>query len=208
MTANIEQKFYQTTTPKYPLTLSVKLPHVGRTSFTASYSLESPGNGTYATMKILGVFVDKTTRKPTPVPQWWKEKYTNLIQPSHPPSVNALERPECSIGLPVTIAYSDTDENCHTTWPTYVRMCYDAFVNGVMKKAYKRINEEDVSRGVKKIELTFKKESIIGDELMVHSWETDRMDGRELAVEIRKGQSTCVQANMEFYKHAYDASKL
>ena len=83
-------------------------------------------------------------------------------------------------------------------------MCYDAFVDRAMKKAYKHINEDDASRGVKNLELAFKKESMIGDELIVHSWETERHDERELAFEILKGQDVCVQAKMEFYKAAFD----
>ena len=204
----IEQRFYQISTPKYPLTISMQLTHLGRTSFTIVYSIGSPGNGTYATVKILGVFVDKKTRRPTSLPQWWKEKYSLIQSPSQPPNVYGLKRPECSISFPVSINYSDTDENCHTTWPFYMRMCYDAFVDGTMRKAYKRINDEDASRGVKTLELVFKKESLLGDDLNVHSWETDRHDVRELGFEITKGTEICVQAKMEFYKTMYDSSKM
>ena len=208
MTARIEQMFYQISTPKYPLTISMQLTHLGRTSFTIVYSIGSPGNGTYATVKILGVFVDKKTRRPTSLPQWWKEKYSLIQSPSQPPNVYGLKRPVCSISFPVSINYSDTDENCHTTCPFYMRMCYDAFVDGTMRKAYKRINDEDTSRGVKTLELVFKKESLLGDDLNVHSWETDRHDVRELGFEITNGTEICVQAKMEFYKTMYDSSKM
>ena len=73
-------------------------------------------------------------------------------------------------------------------------------MDNALKKTYKHVSENEASKGVKYMELSFQKESSIGDELDVYSWETDNKKNKELAFEIMKGSEVCLYARNGFYK--------
>ena len=198
----VNQSFYKLTSPKYPLKLSLKLTFVGKSSFVITSTLESPGQySPYATFSFTTVIVDPKTRLPTPGPNWWREKYANIRGQTPPMRIKLLQRPQHARCLSIRIVYSDTDDNSHTNWSTYIRACYDAFMDNALKKTYEHVSEKDALKGVKYMELSFQKESSIGDKLDVYSWETNNHEDNKLAFEIVKGSDICFQARMGFHKH-------
>ena len=198
----VNQNFYKLTSPKYPLKMSLKLTFLGKSSYVITSTLESPGqDAPYATFSFTTVIVDPKTRLPTPGPDWWREKYANIPGKTQPTRMESLQRPQHAMCLSIRIVYSDTDDNAHTTWSTYIRACYDAFMDNALKKTYKHVSENEASKGVKYMELSFQKESSIGDNLDVYSWETNNHEDKELAFEIVKGSNVCFQARMGFHKH-------
>ena len=198
----VNQNFYKLTSPKYPLKLSLKLAFVGKSSYVITSTLGSPGQDSpYATFSFTEVMVDPKTRLPTPGPDWWREKYANISGQTPPSRLRTLQRPEHARCFSFRVVYSGTDHNYHAHWSTYIRACYDAFMENALKKTYENVSEKEAAKGVKYMELLFQKESNIGDNLDVFSWETDNKENKELAFEIVKGSSVCLYARMGFHEN-------
>ena len=198
----VNQNFYKLSSPKYPLTITTRLSHMGKTSFYLKSDLLSPvQKEPYATFTFMTVIVDPKTRLPTPGPDWWREKFGKPSHPVTPKRMDPLQQPENPECLSLRVAYSDTDDNCHTNWTTYIRACYDAFMDSALRKTYRHVSEEEAHKGVKYLDITFKKESGIGDKLDVYSWETDKREDKELGFEIKKGSDVCCQAIMGFHQN-------
>ena len=197
----INKTFYRSSAPKFPLRVTLRLTDFGNTTFGCKYEISSPGYETYATFTSFSVLVNMKTRKPTPAPQWWQTKYTRVIQQKPHQKIDTVRTQVYSSCLEVTILYSDTDEYCHTNWATYIRLCYDAFMNGIVTHAYRCISEEEASNGVKYFEITYQKESVLGDKLRVMSSEIYKNEKKELLFDVWKGSDLCCRAKMGFHKN-------
>ncbi|OWF37418.1 hypothetical protein KP79_PYT04741 [Mizuhopecten yessoensis] len=195
---SIERQLYDEFLPKFPLSVNIKLDYVGRSSFLLTSTLSHANTSPYAECKVQSVLVDSETRKPTSFPDWWRQKYGNeasidgsaLIMKDLPDvDVNQCYQHD------VIVYPRDSDAYLHTNWAQYARYCSDACSFGVLRNKYKTITEKSLQNGVKELEMSFRKESSVGDTLNIVSWET----GDGLNFRVLKDSHTCVQTTMGFF---------
>ena len=195
---DINQCLYSLATPKFPLTITKTLDFVGSSSKNLTSVLEVAGiDAPLATCSVQTVLVDPNTRRPTPFPDWWREKYLSAVEEKTPFKMKSLVRPDNSLLFPHTVYFGDTDSYRHTNWVSYVRFCYDACMDGMWRERYGRMRLSEAEKGVKSFEITFKKESSVGDRLVIYSWENEEPNG--LSFEIMKENDLCCQANISFH---------
>ncbi|OWF41119.1 uncharacterized protein LOC110462892 [Mizuhopecten yessoensis] len=170
---------------------SVKGGYVGKTSLNASTEMRCENSGQIMASNINQIVcVDKRSRRPMPLPLWWREKYSESGKKHKALNINKFEIPDETCIYHTNVAWSDTDLNLHANWTAYARFAVDAahhcYQNGALQNF-----EDNFANGIHKVQIYFYGESVQGDKLAVHVWE-DKTDHRLLMVDIfNKGQSIC-----------------
>ncbi|KAK3106155.1 hypothetical protein FSP39_013809 [Pinctada imbricata] len=196
----ISQNLYSLSTPKFPLTITKTLSYVGNSAHCLTSVLENPDvKEPYATCMTQTVLVDPKSRRPISYPEWWRDKYESSVTSNTPLHIPKLKRPANSICFPHAVYFGDTDSYRHTNWTAYVRFCYDACMDAVWREQYSKLKFSDSENGVKSFEIAFTKESSIGDQIDVHSWEEASPNDKPVCFEILKGNDVCCQAKMTFH---------
>ncbi|XP_060071900.1 uncharacterized protein LOC132551774 isoform X2 [Ylistrum balloti] len=203
-TANlsIERQLYDEFTPKFPLSVTIHLDFVGRSSFLLTSSLAHMDTEPYAVCKVQSVLVNSTTRKPTPFPDWWRRKYLHntCLSGTALKMKDLLEAKIDQCYQHDVIVYPrECDSYFHTNWSNYVRYCSDTVSFGVLHKKFKNITEKTLEHGIKELEISLLRESNVGDKLNIVSWETN--DG--LNFRILKDSHACAQMSMSFFQDIF-----
>jgi acyl-CoA thioesterase FadM len=197
---DIDSRFYEETSPKYPLSITKTLDYLGKSSSAITSVLECPSQSfPYATCRIQTVLVNSKTRKPMPYPDWWREKYAPYIQGGQPMIMPQLEKTGDIHRYTTKVSYSDIDAYLHTNWQSYVSFCMEAFYDNVLRHQNKSVNREIMGKCLKSFEAGFRKESSMGDELDVYSWKSNEME-REIQFEIKHEEDVCLHAKMNYHE--------
>jgi acyl-CoA thioesterase FadM len=150
--------------------------------------------------------VSKQTRKPMPIPDWWKEKYGSsavgnerlVIQAEQIPSDPAVNLARYEMKIP----WNEMDGYGHTNYLSYIKFCFDAAADAVAKNAYSAFSGDILRYNVKTIQLLFKAESRPNDMLEVVSWQSPT-NPYQLHFTIQKeGVGMIFQSCIEFHKDA------
>ncbi|KAK7092925.1 hypothetical protein V1264_008601 [Littorina saxatilis] len=134
---NINSCAYEPEENKYPLHVTLTVGHVGRTSFSVVTDITLPSGHVMLTVINQIILIDPTTRRPTQLPDHWREHYGPLCVRKQPLIVPKQSPPDnATIGdLPyhrMTVAWSDTDDQ-HTNYTSYIRFALDALYPGLRK---------------------------------------------------------------------------
>ena len=117
------------------------------------------------------VSIDKTSRRPTPLPEWWRNKYAKAAEGQKSLRFDDFGRPESNVFCDVRrVAWSDTDAYKHTNWSSYARFCVDAAHLFSMEGKLKHFTD-NIENGLQRVELTYIGECLHGDTLHIHVWE-------------------------------------
>lgn len=166
----VSPDLYRISTVKAPLEFDVKLDFVGNTSFklrtsiyAQSISLPLYENDTQT------VCVNIETRRPSSLPDWWREKYSAVKgEPLKPSRLNIPENVESRYNRQVQP--SDVDTYMHLNWSNYIKFCHDAFVcSEIQKKGMDKATE--AFRNMKQFSISFIKEAAVGDSINVRLWQ-------------------------------------
>ncbi|XP_062605456.1 uncharacterized protein LOC134267251 isoform X2 [Saccostrea cucullata] len=196
---DIDSRFYEEFSPKYPLAITKTLDYIGKSSSAITSVLECRSQTfPYATCRIQTVFVNGKTRRPMPYPDWWMEKYSPHVPKGQPIIMPHLEKPGEIQTYNTKVSYSDIDAYLHTNWQSYVSFCMEAFYDSVFKNKYTWLDKAMVGKCLKSFEAGFRKESSMGDELNVHSWESSHVQG-EIQFEIKHNEDVCLHAKMIYH---------
>ncbi|KAK3104495.1 hypothetical protein FSP39_003385 [Pinctada imbricata] len=187
---------YDSMIDKRPLYMKVRGGYIGKTSYTSIAEVTSPSGETLIknTNRLMGV--DIVTRKPLPIPDWYRERNHRSFH-SPPKIFEKLKRPNAVQHKRMRVSWSDLDLNIHATWSTYVMMTINA-ASLLVKDGHLRHFRENKLRGLHKLQLQFLGESIEGDELDVYVWEETETHIMNSDV-CKKGKSI-FQGSFEFFK--------
>lgn len=81
------------------------------------------------------VLIDKTTRKPTQLPDWFKEKFKGKGCMEKGFILKTFARPAVTFSQLFKVQWTDTDQYNHTNFTTYVRWALDALHAALHSKA-------------------------------------------------------------------------
>ncbi|XP_071103708.1 uncharacterized protein [Haliotis cracherodii] len=185
-----EKAMYDTSVPKSPLDVLYQLGYVGKSSLSTVASIVVPSTGQTIlrnTNHLVGM--DKTSRRPKPLPDWWREKHGGSAIFKDPLIVPRLQRPTDAVQYKVKVAWTHTDNYNHTNYTTYVDFCIDALHYAIEKGCLGALTKDVVKRGIKSMRNTYIGESLENEELTIEVWSSDQ-DDRTVHFDIQKlGQS-------------------
>lgn len=196
----IYKPFYEFETPKYPLHIITKLKYLGKSSKTLAYELyHSNSNTLYVECDVTDVLVSMQERKPVAYPDWWIQKYGDLVT-SERADLRINPVPTCQqVVSEVKVGDSDIDSYKHTNWSSYLKFCYNSLNEHVLSSSYQNVGQLELKAGLKSCNLIYKAESNLGDILTLNSWDSDRVKNR-VCFEVLKGKLLSLHCDMDFYR--------
>ncbi|XP_055956859.1 uncharacterized protein LOC126820249 isoform X2 [Patella vulgata] len=165
---NINRDLYRKKTSKSPLIITKKLVYAGTSTINILTEVSHPEiKAPLAECRVQTVCVDKTTRRPTPTPEWWNEKYKKYSKPEEVLKWRlSYPRPSAVTSYPLIIQPSDCDAYSHTNWTNYLKFCCDALVSTNVKKDGTDLKLPQIKLAL----LNYVKEGNVGEQLSVDFW--------------------------------------
>lgn len=167
--------FYQTTTPKTPLDVSIKLAGVGDTSFSTVSEVACGGDlKPSIRIKNLHTLVHLSERKKTPLPNWWKKEFEGLLQENKATSLlNVLPqpRPLLTFRHEFAVPLHDTDFSAHTRCASYFRYFVENASLASHRGFYQKIKNSFHDFHIKRVIMLYVSPSCWGDSLVSETWE-------------------------------------
>ena len=205
----ISPKLYDYTITKGPVEFRLELDNVGKTSHCIKTlffleGLDAPAIENKTQM----VIVDIDLRRPSQLPEWWREKYTPGVESDQGLRIPRNVVPDSGIlsHSQVIISASNLDMYMHTNWTNYLKFCYEAFIDYEVKK-HGKANIHSAFRKVKQFSLHFMHESSLMDILDVEFWK-DPENTNLYKFQIHKQAEEVCEAQIEFYPYEDDEDSL
>ncbi|XP_071103007.1 uncharacterized protein [Haliotis cracherodii] len=194
-----ERELYDISVPKNPLDVLYQLGYVGKSSFSSVGSIIVPSTGQTIFRNINHlVGMDKTRRRPKPLPDWWREKHGGSAILKHPLIVPKIERPGGAVQYNVKVAWMHTDNHNHTNYAYYAYFCINALHYAIEKGCLGALTKDVVKRGIKSMRNTYMGESLENDELTIGVWASDQ-DDRTVHFDIQKLGQTIFQSTFVYH---------
>lgn len=195
---DIEYDMFDASKPKSPLLVEVKGGYVGTSSVNSiAKVLTEEGQQLLSNINQV-VSIDKSSRRPMALPDWWREKYGETGKDVQQLKFHKFERPEGLTAFKVHVTRSDIDGNNHTNWSCYVRFALDGLYHNVKHKLIKIMDDLE-KRGLKKMELLYSGESFDDDVLDVYVW-PDTEDHTRVYAHIDKLNHFLFQGTFTFHE--------
>lgn len=193
------KELYDHSIPKFPLNIKIVGGAIGNTSLNSITTIYSDLENIELVQNTNRVVsIDKNTRRPLPLPDWWKEKYTKTAKAHDALKMTKFEIPTGNTGFyQHKVAWSETDLNEHTNWGAYFKYCVNAAHHCAKKGSLKHFHK-NVTNGVRLVHCYFYGESLEDDLLDIYCWE-DPHDTKKLYFDIHRGQNSINQCVFHFF---------
>ena len=156
--------------PRLPsLRGSVCLGYIGTSSFNAIATLNCADTGeVYVRNVDQVVSVDKSTRKPMPLPEWWRTKYAPMVVGIEPLVLPRFSPPETVHRYEYRVPWSDVDIYRHTNFSAYIRYCSDGATDGAYTGAYPSFTDTLSKYHIKDTSISFYNEGCSKNTINAH----------------------------------------
>ncbi|XP_067686558.1 uncharacterized protein [Haliotis asinina] len=194
-----EKGMYDTSVPKSPLDVLYQLGYVGKSSFSTVASIVVPSTGKTILRNINQfVVVHKTSRRPKPLPEWWREKYGGIAILKDPLIIPRLQRPTEAMQYRVNVVWFATDDYKHTNHTVYVHYCVNALHYAIEKGCMGAVTKDVVKCGIKSMRNTYIGESLENDELTIWVWASEQ-DDRTAHFDVQKLDQSIFQSTFVYH---------
>lgn len=182
------------------LSIKLHLGYIGASSLNSVAVLSDINSGSVLAQNVNQVVcIDKTTRKPTPIPDWWKQKYESFVEENERLVLPLLNVPIQSIyKYDLKVSWNDTDVYKHVNYQSYIKYCFDAAMDAVNREFYSGFRDDILNYNVKSIDCSYKGESVAGDMITVVTWQNVEIPS-VLHFSIEKQGNVVFQSSVEFY---------
>lgn len=206
---DISSEFYETTTPKAPLDVHVKITDIGNTTFTTTNELFCGGNlkPSIRTRSVYA-FTSKTTSQLEPVPDWWKNRFSSSVQKpgNNKPIVMYTKKMKPTHANSFTIPLSDTDHNERTRCAAYLRYFTENTSIAARKEMLKNIKSSFHEFYIKRLSMLYFGPTSWGDVLTSETWQDEQP--LNIMCEISKKDKPVWFGRMELYEKVYGLPEL
>lgn len=145
------------------------------------------------------VLLDRATRKPASIPDWWKCKYEPFVVENRKLVLSIFPTPkENTKRYSIKPSWNDVDSNMHVGHLSYVGFCFDAAMDAVRNNFYAGFYGDILKYNVRTFESTYKGESQAGDLLTVVTWQNSQ-NPLLLHFSIEKDAKVIYQSSAEFF---------
>ncbi|KAL3835940.1 hypothetical protein ACJMK2_021401 [Sinanodonta woodiana] len=190
---------YDINVPKTPLIIKVQGGHIGNTSYNSVSTMLSRDNKFLCSNVNQVVLINKDTRRPMPLPDWWKSKYSKSAVDKRPVRFEKEVRPDKTSSFQIHVVWSDTDNNNHTNYASYIRYAIDA-AHFISKQGEIDEIKDMLNNGISKLEILHLGESTEGDILDIFMWAVQSTQNK-LIVQMDKGDNTVFQCCMHYFEN-------
>ena len=201
------KSFYEIYTAEKPTPLLIKLypGFIGKSSFSIETEIYNAKNKElYVRHITVFVTVDKKTRKSTPLPDWFIDKYASVLSGTKL-TLPKLVQPQSDLianySTSVKIVYSDIDSLGHANFTTYIKYAMqaamEASANGKFHGLFKVPHMDYIA---KNITVSYLGECKVGDVLAINAWQ-NLENKQKCYVDISRNGKSINQITMEFYEN-------
>jgi len=187
-----------------PFSINFQLCNVGKSSFEKRCTLlDASGRKLGQTSKQM-VLVDEVSRKPVPIPEWWKRKHGSqgVLREKKEVFQYALHVPaENTYQYSMKPSWNDVDSYHHVNYVSYVMFCFDAAMDAIKHGFYIGFFDDILKYNVKTLQIRFMGEALAGDNLTVVTWQ-DAQNLRIIHFSIEREGNALVQCSIEFFLRA------
>lgn len=172
---DINSNFYETTTPKAPLDIQVKLTDIGNTTITTTNELYCGGklSPSIRTRSVYAI-INKKTNQAEQVPDWWRNRFSPFISKSaNKLHVMPLKKVEPTHLNHFTIPLSDTDHNERTRCASYMRYFTENTSIASRKEQLKHIKSTFREFHIKRMSMLYWGPTQWGDVLTSETWQQE-----------------------------------
>lgn len=150
--------------------------NVGNTSFSLIIQARLLRTGQYLGSNLATmVFIDRQTRRPKQLSDWFRERINSFLFQADPMSQNIQPNtyPTGAFAHNVRVAYSEIDRNQHTNQAQYVKFCLDGANTAVMNGHFPGFTKHLGYYTPRQMSCTFIGESNAMDELIIYIWQDE-----------------------------------
>jgi len=206
----IGSEFYETTTPKAPLGVNVRLLSIGNTTFTVLNELFCGGKlkPSIRTRSVYAVMNQKTG-KVEATPEWWRNRFVRCVdvKQSNKLLVTPVQKKsESTHKSEITIPLGDTDHNERTRCSSYLRYFNENTSVASRKALLTHIQSTFHEFHVKRLSMLYFGPTYWGDTLTSETWQADKP--LQIMCEISKNNVPVWFGNMELYDKVYGLPEL
>ncbi|KAL3835939.1 hypothetical protein ACJMK2_021400 [Sinanodonta woodiana] len=192
-------EFYDFRIIKNPLRINVQGGYIGKTSLNSITKVFTNSGNLICRNINQVVSVNKSTRRPLPLPVWWVNKYAESAIGKEPIKFEKEEKPPNGTeSFQIQVVWSDTDANDHTNWSSYVRFILDTAYYVSSRRTVPYL-QAMVENGVKRLELLYTGESFEGDVLTIHTWLCTKRTSRVI-FHVNKGDEFICQCSVDYFE--------
>ncbi|CAL1529116.1 unnamed protein product [Lymnaea stagnalis] len=198
----IRRHFYETTTPKSPIQVSLRLTGMMDTMYTVRSSATFGGRQRASIMvKSCNSLVHRESGLTEQIPDWWRLKFLRLL-PEMPDNYRPVQPPD-SVGKTfshnVLVPLRDTDTSGRTRHPSYTRYFQDNISIAASHNFYPNLANMLHDYYVMRISVVHFSPSVWGDSLVVETFQ-DPKDELKLHCFISKDGSIKWYGCLEYYE--------
>lgn len=202
---DIGSQFYETTTPKAPLDIQVKLTDIGHSTFTTTNEVFCGGSlSPSIRTRSVYAFTGKTMGKAEPMPEWWKNRFIPQL-PMPPPHGKVFVSPSQKVDpthmASFTVPLNDTDHNERTRCASYLRYFTENTSVASRKELLKHIKSSFHEFHIKRLSMLYFGPTYWGDFLTSTTWQDD--NPLQILCEISKDEKPMWFGRMELYDKVF-----
>jgi len=176
---------------------------IGRTSFSFVSKLTNDQTGEFLGELLLKyVLIDRNTRKATPIPLSFAEKYSKHqkknVEFSGLGIKDAPKPPTEVFRMKAIPLHSDTDRNSHVNQSVYIRYCSDCATEAALSGVYRHFSSDMCWYPLLEMNIYHANESLANEELSVETWQ-DPEDFRIIFFVIKRKDTMLFRASTLFY---------
>ncbi|GFO43403.1 hypothetical protein PoB_006990800 [Plakobranchus ocellatus] len=202
----IRRHFYETTTPKSPMQVSLKLTGMMDTMYTIRTSATFGGRQKASIMiKSCNALVHRESGLTEQIPEWWRHKFLRLL-PTIPDNYRPIEPPNCvgkTFSHHVVVPLRDTDTSGRTRHPSYVRYFTDNISIAANRNFYPALSNMLHDYYTMRISVLHFSPSVWGDSLIVETFQ-DLENELKLHCFVSKGGHIKWYGCLEFYEIMFE----
>ncbi|XP_052831340.1 uncharacterized protein LOC106879066 isoform X1 [Octopus bimaculoides] len=170
---DIRSGFFETTTPKAPLGISLKLSHINDNSLMTTCGMICGGKMKPSIIvKNVHAVVKADTAKSCNLPDWWLVKHKkNLTDPVKPYLIKPQEVPAETHNHVFTVPLTDVDALSRTRCSSYVRYFAENASIASLKDFYPQISTKFHNYCISRMSMLYFGPTTWGDVLVSKTWE-------------------------------------
>ena len=203
----ISKSYYQiyTSDQPTPLLIRVHIGSIGRSSFSSVVEIyDANSNELFAKNVVEFVSVDMKTRKSTPLPDWFIDKYANVLSGTKltlPKLLQSQSDLIANYSTKVKVSYLDIDSLGHVNFTTYIKYAMqaamEASANGTFNGLFKVPHMDYIA---KNITVSYLGECKVGDVLDINVWQ-NLEDKQKCYCDTSRNGKSINQITIEFYEN-------
>ena len=192
-----------------PYRFQAYLSHVGKSSFAVTQFMYDHKTGRKlmsATTKL--VFIDKKTRKPSRLPDWYIEKARRFLTGNNElnqslEKVASVTVPKHCFSYEVKALQSHCDLNFHVNQSEFLKWCTDVGALVSESETYRYFKKGLGTYAIQNIYSQYLGEAVMDETILVNTWD-DIEDERKLHFTMSKDGRQIFQAELKYFAETAD----